>query len=62
MTQFNIEDDLHVISKNTIIRPTKSFHILGLTVSSNSSWKSPIQLIAKSDSANLGIIFKCCSA
>ena len=32
MTLSNIEDDPHSIFKNTIIEPTKTFHILGVTI------------------------------
>ena len=59
MTLSNIEDDLFVTFKDTLIRPTKTLHLLGLTVSSNLSWKPHIQQIAKSASAKLGILFRC---
>ena len=59
ITLSNVEDDPSITFKNTIIRPTTTSHILGLTVSSNLSWKPHIQQIAKSASAKLGILFKC---
>ena len=59
ITLSNVEDDPFITFKNTIIRPTTTSHILGLTVSSNLSWKPHIQQIAKSASAKLGILFKC---
>ena len=39
-----IEDNPYVIFKNIIIEPTKTFHMLGLIVSSNLSWKPYIGL------------------
>ena len=57
MTLTYIEDDPHVIFKNTIIEPTKTFYMLGLTVL---SWKSHIQQInIKSTPAKLGFLFRC---
>ena len=52
-------DDSHITLKNTAINPTTTFHLLGLTISSNLSWKPHIQQIAKSASAKLGILFRC---
>ena len=47
----NIEIDPNIIYKNTIIEPTKSFHMLGLIVSSHLTWKPHIKQIVKSASA-----------
>ena len=64
-TQFSIitlaqrSDDLQINFKNSVIEPTTTFHLLGLTISSNLSWKPHIQQIAKSASAKLGILFRC---
>ena len=58
-TQFSIissaqrSEDLQTNFKNFVIEPTTTFHLLGLTISSNSSWKPHIQQIAKSASAKL---------
>ena len=59
MSLSNLADDPQVIFKNTVIRPTKTLHLLGLTISSNLSWKPHLQQIAKSASAKLGILFRC---
>ena len=64
-TQFSIislaqrSDDLQINFKNSFIEPTTTFNLLGLTISSNLSWKPHIQQIAKSASAKLGILFRC---
>ena len=54
MTPSNFEVNSQI--QNTIIRPTKTFKILGFTVSSNLSWKPYIQQIDKSASSNLGFL------
>ena len=59
MSLSNLADDPQVIFKNTVIRPTKTLNLLGLTISSNLSWKPHLQQIAKSASAKLGILFRC---
>merc|ERR1712002_1214306 len=59
MSLSNLADDPQVIFKNTVIRPTKTLNLLGLTISSNLLWKPHLQQIAKSASAKLGILFRC---
>ena len=64
-TQFTIislaknSDNLQINFKDSVIGPTTAFHLLGLTITSNLSWKPHIQQIAKSASAKLGILFRC---
>merc|ERR1712212_1258368 len=59
MSLSSLTDDLNIMFKNTAIKPTTTFHLFGLTISSNLSWKPHIQQIAKSVSAKLGILFRC---
>ena len=59
MSLSNLPDDPQIVFKNTVIGPTSTMNLLGLTVSSNLSWKPHIQQIAKSASAKLGILFRC---
>ena len=59
MSLSSLTDELNIMFKNTAIKPTTTFHLLGLTISSNLSWKPHIKQIAKSVSAKLGILFRC---
>ena len=64
-TQFTVislaknSDNIQINFKDSVIRPTTAFHLLGLTISYNLSWKPHIQQIAKSASAKLGILYRC---
>ena len=45
--------------QNTIIQPSNSINALGLTISSNLSWKPHIQTLARSASQKLGMLYRC---